>query len=329
MPPVPSPTATAARRPPREDGLARHRFRILSALSVALAAVGCAPPGPRVPESATEAFRQTLAASPANPYPISYLRAGTPSGPRLVLVHGTPGSANAWADYLMDVPPGWEVVALDRPGFGRSGPEVAVVGLAEQAAAVAALIPADGRPVVLLGHSLGGPVIARVAADHPGRIAALVMLAASLDPELEEIHPMQYVGAWAPVRSLLPRVLRNANAELLALKSELQLLAPMLRGITTRVVIVHGTLDDLVPVANVGFMQSHFGASKCVTTVLLEGRNHFLPWNSAASVRDAVRLALELDAPDLLVTAIHACPRRFNIDHLCRLNFDQGLELSF
>lgn len=23
------------------------------------------------------------------------------------------------------------------------------------------------------------------------------------------------------------------------------------------------------------------------------------------------------------------CPRRFNIDHLCRLNFDQGLALSF
>ena len=23
------------------------------------------------------------------------------------------------------------------------------------------------------------------------------------------------------------------------------------------------------------------------------------------------------------------CPRRFNIDHPCRLNFDQGLELSF
>ena len=290
---MPTKTAAPARRPPRQDGLARHRFRLLSAWSVALAAVGCAPPGPRVPESATEAFRKTLAASPAIPYPISYLRAGTVNGPRLVLVHGTPGSANSWADYLMDVPPGWEVVALDRPGFGRSGPEVAVVGLAEQAAAVAALIPADGRPVVLLGHSLGGPVIARVAVDHPGRIAALVMLAASLDPELEEIHPMQYVGAWAPVRSLLPRVLRNANAELLALKSELEILAPMLRAITSRVVIVHGTMDDLVPVANVGFMQAHFGAARCVSTVLLEGHNHFLPWNSAATVREAVRLALE------------------------------------
>ena len=31
----------------------------------------------------------------------------------------------------------------------------------------------------------------------------------------------------------------------------------------------------------------------------------------------------------LLVLLPLQCPRRFNIDHLCRLNFDQGLELSF
>ena len=278
---------------PRHNGAAQYRLRILTALNVVLAAVGCAPPGPRVPESATDPLRQTLAPSPGIPYSISYLQAGTPTGPRLVLVHGTPGSAHAWADYLMDVPPGWEVVALDRPGFGRSGPEAAVVSLAEQAAAVAALLPTDGRPVVLLGHSLGGPVVARVAADHPGRIAGLVMLAASLDPQLEEIHPMQHVGAWAPVRRLLPRVLRNSNAELLALKAELELLAPLLATIKARVIIVHGTRDDLVPVANVGFMESRFGAARCVSTVLLEGRNHFLPWNSASTVRDAVRMALE------------------------------------
>jgi pimeloyl-ACP methyl ester carboxylesterase len=59
------------------------------------------------------------------------------------------------------------------------------------------------------------------------------------------------------------------------------------------VVIVHGTADDLVPVANVPFMQSRLTGVSCVKTVLLEGRNHFLPWNSAAQVRDAVRLALE------------------------------------
>jgi pimeloyl-ACP methyl ester carboxylesterase len=224
---------------------------------------------------------------------LSFLRAGDASGTRLILVHGTPGSATAWTDYLLEPPEGVEVVALDRPGFGESGPAGAMPSLADQAAAVRALLPADGRPVVLLGHSLGGPVVAQVAADLPGRISAIVLLAASLDPSLEEIHPMQHVGAWAPVRALLPRVIRNANTELMALKPELEALALALPRITAKVVIVHGTADDLVPVANVPFMQARLTGARCVKTTLLPGRNHFLPWNSQAEVRQAIATALD------------------------------------
>jgi pimeloyl-ACP methyl ester carboxylesterase len=262
-------------------------------LSVLLASVGCDPPGPQAPESATHALRQRLQVGAPLDTHVSYLRAGDPAGPLVVLVHGTPGSATAWADYLLDPPPGLDVVALDRPGFGQSGPDGAVVSLYAQAAAIVAMLPADGRPVVLLGHSLGGPIVARVAAEHPARVTALVLLAASLDPAQEETHPMQRAGAWAPVRALLPRVLRNANAELMALKPELQALALLLPRITAKVLIVHGTKDDLVPVANVAFIQAHLTGSRCVRTLLLEGRNHFLPWNSAEVVRDAVRQALE------------------------------------
>jgi pimeloyl-ACP methyl ester carboxylesterase len=119
------------------------------------------------------------------------------------------------------------------------------------------------------------------------------LLAASLDPALETIHPMQRLGAWAPVRALLPRAIRNANAELMALQPELQSLERALGQITAKVVIVHGTADDLVPVANVAFMQSRLRAARSVRVMLLEGRNHFLPWNSEVAVRDAIRLALE------------------------------------
>ena len=122
---------------------------------------------------------------------------------------------------------------------------------------------------------------------------ALVLLSASLDPAQEDIHPMQHVGAWGPVRWLLPRVIRNANSELMALKPELEALAPLLPRIHTRVLIVHGTQDDLVPVANVPFMQARLRGARCVQTVLLEGRNHFLPWNSEADVRKAIAMALE------------------------------------
>jgi pimeloyl-ACP methyl ester carboxylesterase len=270
---------------------------LLTALGVALATVGCAPPGPRTPDSATDGLRHTLAVGAPVRADISYLQAGPADAPMAVLVHGTPGSATGWADYVLNPPPGLQVRALDRPGFGRSGPAGAMPGLAEQAAAVRALLPNDHRPVVLLGHSLGGPVVAYLAAtlalEEPQRPLALVLLAASLDPAQEAIHPMQHVGAWAPVSAMLPRVLRNANVELMALKPELEALATLLPRITAKVVIVHGTQDDLVPVANVPFMQAHLTGARCVKTVLLEGRNHFLPWNSEATVRDALRMALE------------------------------------
>lgn len=282
----------APQRGARHRAFAPSRGPLWSALSVVLASTGCAPPGPRTAESATEALRFDLQVGAPLHASVSYLRAGDAKGPRLVLVHGTPGSATGWADYLVDPPAGLDVIAIDRPGFGRSSPDGAVTGLEAQAAAVAALLPADGRPVVLLGHSLGGPIVAWLAATQARQVTAIVLLAASLDPAQESIHPMQRVGAWAPVQGLLPRAIRNANAELMALKPELEALMPLLPRITAKVVIVHGTKDDLVPVANVSYMQAHLTGARCVNTVLLEGRNHFLPWNSADVVRAAVNQAL-------------------------------------
>jgi pimeloyl-ACP methyl ester carboxylesterase len=294
MSPLPMPPSASAASAPAP---APVRRRLWVALGVALTAIGCAPPGPKTPDAATNALRLRVDVGAPLWARVSYLRNGDASGPRVILVHGTPGSATGWTDYVMKPPPGIEVVALDRPGFGDSGPAGAVTGLAEQAAAVIALLPTDGRPAVLLGHSLGGPIVAYVAAqlaaEQPPRVQGVVLLAASLDPAQEDIHPMQHVGAWAPVRFLLPRTIRNANAELMALKPELEKLQTMLGQIKTRVLIVHGTKDELVPVANVPFMQKHITAAACVKTTLLEGQNHFLPWNSEAVVRQAITQALE------------------------------------
>lgn len=285
--------ATRQRRAGRHRAHAPSRGPLWSALAVALAAVGCAPPGPRIDTAAAEALRHQLPSAGPGGAAISYLRAGDPAGPCVILVHGTPGSAGGWTDYLMQPPPGVDVLALDRPGFGASGPEGAVTSLAAQAEALRALMPTDGRRTVLVGHSLGGAVVARVAAEQPQRVAALLLLAASLDPAMEQIHPMQHVGAWRPVERLLPRTLRNANAELMAFKPELEALLPLLPRITAKVVIVHGSADDLVPIANVPFMQAHLTGARCVRTTVLDGRNHFLPWNSEAAVRDALNVALE------------------------------------
>jgi len=74
--------------------------------------------------------------------------------------------------------------------------------------------------------------------------------------------------------------MRNANHELMGLKPWLEELQPMLAHIRVPVWIVHGSRDSLVPLANVEFMHKNLTGSIRVTVELLEGVNHFLPWNS-------------------------------------------------
>ncbi|MEI7444098.1 MAG: alpha/beta hydrolase [Burkholderiales bacterium] len=271
----------------------RVRGRLRSALGVALVAAGCMPPRPVSDVSQGEPLRATVRVGAPLDIELGLLRGGRPGAPRVILVHGTPGDANGWIDHVLRPSADMDVIAIDRPGFGRSGPEGALPRLADQAAAVAALLPDDGSRAVLLGHSLGGPVVARVAADHPDRVSAVVLLAAALDPALETIHPMQRVGAWPPVSAMLPRAIRNANVELMDLKPELEALGPMLATIRAKVVIVHGTADPLVPVANVDYAQARLTGARCVRTTLLEGADHFLPWNAFDVVQRALREALE------------------------------------
>lgn len=277
---------------PRPPAAAR-RGRLRSAIGVALVAAGCTPPRPRADASAADALRSTVRVGAPLEVELGLLRGGRAGAPRVILVHGTPGDAAGWVDHVLQPSTDMDVIALDRPGFGRSGPEGALPRLADQAMAVAALLPDDGSRAVLLGHSLGGAVVARVAAEHPDRVAAVVLLAAALDPAQESIHPMQRVGAWPPVSAMLPRAVRNANTELMALKPELEALEPLLGSIVAKVVIVHGTADPLVPVANVAYAQARLTRARCVRTTLLEGADHFLPWNAFDAVQQGLRDALE------------------------------------
>lgn len=279
----PIPPAPPAARPPDAP---RPTPRLRTAVGVCLGALGLAPARPALPVTATRPWRVS------RPVPgiglVSALLQGDPQGSRVILVHGCPGSALGWRDYLQDVPRGAEYVAPDRPGFGASAPRSAWPRLAEQAAAVAAWLPPDSRPTVLVGHSLGAAVVARVAADHPDRVAGLVCVAGALDPDLESIHPLQRLGDWPPVRALLPRVLRHANTELLALEGELRRLQADLPRIRARLALVHGLRDRQVPPSNVDYLLAQARGVRETRTWLLPERDHFLPWNAMADVRSAI-----------------------------------------
>ena len=102
------------------------------------------------------------------------------SGPALLLIHGLAGNLWHFRYGVMDhLASQYRVIAVDRPGSGYSErTRDASAALYAQADVMAALIDALqlGRPVVA-GHSLGGAIALALAQRHPGKVAALALIA--------------------------------------------------------------------------------------------------------------------------------------------------------
>lgn len=105
--------------------------------------------------------------------------AGDESAPPLVLLHGLAERRQVFDRLLPLLTPRLRIVAIDLPGFGGSPP---LPGGGFELAAVCERVEAAigelgiVRPA-LLGHSLGGGVAVRFAADRPGALRALTLIA--------------------------------------------------------------------------------------------------------------------------------------------------------
>lgn len=98
-----------------------------------------------------------------------------------VLVHGAFHGAWCWYKITAALEAaGHRVTAIDLPSGGIDATPAATVDLRAQADAVVAVLDALTEPVILVGHSAGGPVISLVAEARPSAIAKLVYLTAYL-----------------------------------------------------------------------------------------------------------------------------------------------------
>ncbi len=70
---------------------------------------------------------------------------------------------------------GLDAVALDLPGFGGAPAPETAGGSPEYAQAVSAVLDEMEARVVVLGHSFGGRIAVHLAANHPDKVAGLVL----------------------------------------------------------------------------------------------------------------------------------------------------------
>lgn len=109
---------------------------------------------------------------------ISYVTLGAADGVPVVLVHGFGGDKNSWLFVQQPLAETHTVHALDLPGHGASSKDVGDGSLDTLARTVLGFLDAVGAERAhLVGHSLGGAVVAAAAKAAPGRVASLTLLA--------------------------------------------------------------------------------------------------------------------------------------------------------
>lgn len=271
-----------------------HRFVLpATVLAASLVPWGCASFGP---PSTADAFtgrpapKHTVYALPEGRQ-LASVETGNPDGPLVVFIHGTPGGWDAFAFVLADpaLAERAYLASVDRVGWGGSAAGGVETTLDGQARALKALLNAhpDKLPAVVVGHSLGGPIAAKLAMEVPEHVGALVLVAGSIDPELEKTTWFQAVGRWKIVRWAVPEALVRADEEIVPLKAELEAMLDDWGDLQMPVTVLQGEKDRLVPAANADFAQRMLTQAP-VTMQRIDDVGHLIPWNRPDLVVEAV-----------------------------------------
>ncbi len=211
-------------------------------------------------------FRQAFADAPVKPEigyvksglrRIRYVSIGADSLPVTILLHGSPSTAYRFRAWFRDstIYKKTRLVAIDRPGYGRSNPGRAETSIARQAEILEPVLMkfAAQQPVVVLGKSYGGPVATRLAMNHPEKIQGLMLVSASVEPDAEKTPRFTKKLVRPETRWLFPRVLRVAAKEKLSHAKALREIENDWSCVTCPTWVLHGCEDRLIYYRNAEF----------------------------------------------------------------------------
>ena len=225
---------------------------------------------------------------------MNYAEIGSDTLPVAFFVHGSPGSWSGFMGFMKDTVllKKVKMVSVDRIGFGESDYGYADESLVRQAQYLKPIVlkyKQMGKKIILIGHSLGGPMIARMAMDYPELIDNLIIVAGSIAPDLEPNEkwfriPMDFT----PIRVLIPASFRASNHEILYLKPELEKMLPLWKNIRQPVIVIQGGKDMFVSPKNADFAEKMLVNAKSLKVIRIDTMNHFVPWSHPQLIKKAI-----------------------------------------
>ena len=208
-----------------------------------------------------------------------YLVAG--QGEPVVLVHGLSGSTRWWSRNVPALAGRYRVYLVNLPGFGEVPRPGRRFVLAEAAAWLLAWAEAVGlEGFCLVGHSMGGYLSLKLAAQRPDCVRKLVLVDPAGVPSgktmLGHLVPLLLAARHA-TPAFLPVLARDAlyAGPLTLWRASRDLLAEDVRGDLRRVraptLLVWGEKDPLIPPSVGGLMRAEIPDSRLL---VVEGAGH-------------------------------------------------------
>jgi len=220
---------------------------------------------------------------------LHYVKTGADTLPTLFFVHGSPGSWDAFKLYMMDsaLLQHFRIVSIDRPGFGYSGFGMAL-HLPEQAAMIYKIFENENnhKPLHLVGHSIGGPVIVKLAQLYPNEISSLTILAGSISPKDEPKEYWRYLFLYSPLHILMPGAFRPSNDEVVYFKKDIFCLDTGYATVAMPVTFIHGDADKFVTVKNVEYGKKKLAGNSNVKVIIIPAASHFIPWQHYKIIKE-------------------------------------------
>lgn len=220
---------------------------------------------------------------------LHYVQTGVDNAPTLLFIHGSPGNWKAFSEYLSDkeLIKKYRLISIDRPGFGGSGYGEAMTVL-NQCKLISLLIKTvnNNNKIIVIGHSLGGPIVAKLAEDNSKILSGIVVVSGSVSPELEGKESWRSLINNPILRFMLPTEMSVSNDEIRYFKKEVSEIANSLKYVKIPICVIHGDKDPLVPVGNAYFIQKE--NPDFTTLHIIKEANHFIPWTKKAFLIETI-----------------------------------------
>jgi pimeloyl-ACP methyl ester carboxylesterase len=215
-----------------------------------------------------------------------------------LLLHGYGGSARWWARNLAPLARSRTVYALDLPGFGASkmlGP----YSFSRVTDLLAAWMDANGmQSADVVGHSMGGQLAMLLAAAHPAKVGALVLIAPAgmpFDTHLLGIARQAFASRaggdarFTPIVVLGslragPRIMWKAVGEIRGVD-----VRPVLASIVAPTLLLWGDRDRLLPVRNAAPLATAIAGAELR---IVSGAGHNLFFDDPGLVNAAIEAFL-------------------------------------